>query len=84
MPKTETYSVIVRNPNSWDARTGIHEELRNCGHRHKSVETAQACLDKLTEWRCLCGRTAKRYAPCCGTPQNSTSAAWFHAEVKQN
>ena len=48
---TLTYSVIVRNPNSWSASTGIHEELCNCGHNHKSFATAKACYDRLTAWR---------------------------------
>lgn len=51
MSNTITYSVIVRNPNSWSASTGIHEELANCGHNHKSFATAQACYDRLTAWR---------------------------------
>ena len=46
-----TYSVIVRNPNSWDASTGIHEETAHCGHDHKSYEAAKACFDRLTAWR---------------------------------
>lgn len=79
-----TYSVIVRDPNSWSAATGIHQELANCGHKHKSLAAAQKCYDKLTEWRCLCGRTTKRYASCCGTPQNSTSATWYNARIEEN
>jgi hypothetical protein len=77
-----TYSVVVRNPNSWDAATGIHEELANCGHQHKSITTARACFDRLTAWHCLCGRSKNRYAPCCGTPHNSTSARWYHAQIE--
>lgn len=46
-----TYSVIVRNPNSWNASTGIHEELANCGHNHKSFAAADACKSRLTAWR---------------------------------
>jgi hypothetical protein len=46
-----TYSVVVRNPNSWSESTGIHEELANCGHKHKTIETAQACYSRLTVWR---------------------------------
>lgn len=46
-----TYSVIVRNPNSWSASTGIHEELANCGHKHKTYAAAKACFDRLTAWR---------------------------------
>lgn len=79
-----TYSVIVRDPNSWSASTGTHDELANCGHRHKSIATAQACKHKLTAWRCFCGRTTKSYAPCCHIPRNSTSARWYHAEVEDS
>ena len=68
-----TYSVIVRDPNSWSASTGVHAELANCGHRHQSIDTAQACMDRLTAWHCLCGSTTSQYAPCCHTPHNSTS-----------
>jgi hypothetical protein len=82
MPKAATYSVIVRDPNSWNAVTGIHQELANCGHHHKTHEAAEQCLSKLTAWRCLCGRTTKSYAPCCGTPHNSTSGKWYHATIE--
>jgi hypothetical protein len=79
-----TFSVTVRDPNSWNARTGIHEERNSCGHRHKTSEAANKCCAKLTEWRCLCGRTAKGYCGSCHTPNNSTSAAWWGAEVEEN
>jgi hypothetical protein len=82
MSSKTTYSVIVRNPNSWSASTGIHEELANCGHLHQTQDAAQACMDKLTAWYCLCGRTTKAYAPCCGTPRNSTNARWHGAAVE--
>jgi hypothetical protein len=82
MSNTITYSVIVRNPNSWSASTGIHEELANCGHNHKTAEAAEACRAKLQRSWCLCGRTSASYAPCCGTPHNSTSARWYHAQVE--
>ena len=38
------YSVIVRDPSSWNASTGLHRELANCGHKHRSIETAARCL----------------------------------------
>jgi hypothetical protein len=79
-----TYSVVVRDPNSWSARTGIHQEHANCGHAHRTVEAAQHCLEQLTAWHCLCGRTTKAYAPCCRTPHNFTSARWYHARVEDN
>ena len=79
-----TYSIVVRNPNSWDASTGIHEELANCGHHHKTIVTAQVCMDRLTAWHCLCGHTTSSYAPCCKTPQNSTSARWYNARIEDS
>ncbi len=81
---TAPYSVVARDPNSWSAGTGAHEELANCGHKHRTREAAEACKERLTAWRCLCGRTTKSYAPCCGTPHNSTSAKWYHAEVEDS
>ena len=83
-PEPLTYAVVVRDPNSWSASTGIHLELANCGHHHRTIEAAQHCLEKLTAWRCLCGRTTKSYAPCCHTPHNSTSARWYHARVEDS
>lgn len=79
-----TYSVVVRDANSWSRDTGIYSELDNCGHKHRTVEAAQKCLEALTAWRCLCGRTTKPYARCCGTPHNSTSAHWYHARIENN
>ena len=78
-----SYQVIVRDPNSWSRDTGIHTELNNCGHAHRTEEAAQKCLDKLTAWRCLCGRSTKRWAPCCRTSRNSTSATWYNAKVEE-
>lgn len=82
--KNATYSVIVRDSNSWNASTGVHKELANCGHKHKTHVTAEQCKAKLTAWYCACGRTTKNYAPCCGRPHNYTSAKWYHAIVEQN
>ena len=79
-----TFSVIVRDANSWDQSTGICAELANCGHAHRTVEAAQHCMDKLTAWHCLCGSTTKSYAPCCHTPHNSTSARWYHAHIEDS
>jgi hypothetical protein len=50
------------------AATGIHEELANCGHNHKSVETATACLRRLT----------KPYE------DGGIPATWYHAQVEDN
>lgn len=80
----KTYSVVVRDQNSWDSATGICTEIRNCGHKHRSEEAADKCMERLTAWWCLCGRTKQSFAPCCGTPRNGTSAAWYHARVEVN
>ena len=67
MPKT-TYSIIARDPNSWNGSTGIHEEIANCGHQHKSIATAQHCLDHLP----------RRFA------DGSYSATWYYARIEDN
>jgi len=67
MSKT-TYSVITRDPNSWNASTGIHEQLANCGHLHKSVATAQHCYDQLTR----------------RLEDGSWSATWYYARIEDN
>jgi hypothetical protein len=77
-----TFSVIVRDANSWDQSTGICAELANCGHAHRTIEAAQHCMEQLTAWHCFCGRTTQSYAPCCHTPHNSTSARWYHAHIE--
>lgn len=42
-----TYRVVVRDQNWWNQETGIHELLRECGHRHKSETAAGVCLHEL-------------------------------------
>jgi uncharacterized membrane protein YebE (DUF533 family) len=63
-----TYSVIVRNPNSWNAATGIHEELANCGHKHRTVQAGAACLANL----------AKPYE------DGGIPATWYNARLEEN
>lgn len=86
-----TYSVVVENPNSWDATTGIHEITAHCGHRHKSADAAERCLASLTRWYCIHGKsttTAAGYPARCsactgGLAQpNSTSARWYGASIR--
>ena len=55
-----TYSVVVRNPNSWNRPRASTKKLANCGHHHKTIVTAQACKDRLTAWHCLCGHTTQQ------------------------
>jgi hypothetical protein len=68
-----TYSVVVRDPNSWDAKTGINLLLRDCGHLHRTPQGAVRCMDKLTK---VTG----------GTWGNggSMSAAWFNSRIEDS
>jgi hypothetical protein len=47
--KATSYSVVVRDPNSWNASTGIHQELAHCGHKHRTLKGAAECLAIKTE-----------------------------------
>lgn len=85
-----TYSVIVRNPNSWtqneDGSNREYEITADCGHKHQSLAAAQACKDKLTAWYCNCGERSNAHHRRCssstGHTANSTSARWYHARVE--
>ena len=66
-----TYSVVVRDPNSWDAKTGIRCLLRDCGHNHRTLPAAAQCHAKLT--RITGGQWGNG---------GTTSAAWFKAVVE--
>jgi len=78
----ERYSVVVESGScSRDYRRW--EERAHCGHNHRTIEAAEACLDKLTRWYCNHGRpqgTACRH--CHGYAQgHSTSARWYNATI---
>lgn len=84
---TNYYCVVVRDPNSWSASTGIHLELANCGHRHKSVEAAATCKAKLTAWYCICGERSDSHRRCSsstGHRADHTSARWYHAQIEDS
>jgi hypothetical protein len=89
---SNTFSVIVRNSNSWaqneDGGNRVYEEVANCGHRHKTEAAAEACMTKLTAWRCNCGARSNSRTRCnssTGThSMDSTSALWHHSRVEQN
>ncbi len=70
--KPLTFSVVVRDCNSWDAKTGIHCLLRDCGHAHRSLATASHCHAKLTKVTGQWGNGG------------TTSAAWFNAVVESS
>jgi hypothetical protein len=50
-PKAATYSVVVRDPNSWSAATGIHQLVRDCGHAHKTPQAADKCACALLNYQ---------------------------------
>ena len=45
-----TYSVVVRNPNTWTITDGrrVFEEINRCNHEHQTVASAAACLKEFT------------------------------------
>lgn len=55
MTKKTTYTVRVRNPNSWSPVDGSREIVRECGHKHTSITTALRCERKLKDERMCCG-----------------------------
>ena len=63
-----SYSVVVRDPNSWCESTGIHEERANCGHNHKTIAAADACMERL----------------CKPYHDGSVPAPWYHTHVEDN
>jgi hypothetical protein len=86
-----TFRVIVRNPNSWtqnqDGSSRQYEITAECGHKHRTVETAQACLSQLTAWYCNCGELSNSHRRCSsstGHTANHTSARWYHAQIEDS
>ena len=78
----ERYSVVVESGScSQDYKKW--EERAHCGHAHRTIGAAEACMDKLTRWYCNHGRI--QGAPCrhCyGCAQgHSTSAKWYNARL---
>ena len=63
---------------------GALEMSSTCGHRHKTLATAQRCLAKLTDTTCDHGiRAGGRCSLCTGgraLPQN-TAAKWYNAVI---
>jgi hypothetical protein len=81
-----TYSVVVRDPNSWDAKTNINLLLHECGHNHKTIEAAEACHHRLLHSICSHGRlTGKPCSGCHGRAgQNSWSARWHNGRIEDS
>ena len=80
--RKETYSVVVES-GSCSQVYRRWEERANCGHAHKTIETANACMAKLTRRYCNHGRVAgTTCGACCGyARRNSTSARWYNATI---
>jgi hypothetical protein len=79
----ETYSVVVESGSS-DRTYTRWEEREHCGHKHRTIEAAEACKAKLTRWWCQHGRPAKSLCSQClgGVARaNSTNAAWYAARI---
>ena len=78
----EQYSVVVES--GWCSTDYRQWAWRaNCGHAHKTIEAAQACMAKLTRWFCNHGRIkGTPCAQCYGRAQgHSTSARWYNATI---
>ena len=78
----ETYSVVVES-GSCSPDYERWEERANCGHTHKTIAAAEACMAKLTRMYCDHGRVqGTPCSACCGYAQgNSCSATWYNARL---
>ena len=79
---TQRYSVVVES-GSCDPTYTRWEERVNCGHKHKTIDAAEACLAKLTRMYCQHGHVAgtpcKR---CLGYAKSQQcSATWYGAKI---
>jgi hypothetical protein len=85
-PTAATYSVVVRDPNSWFAATGIHQLVRDCGHAHKTPQAADKCAAKLLNYHCNHGRvTGTTCSDCHGRARaNNHSANWHLATIERS
>ena len=84
-----TYSIVVRNPNTWTECTDgshVYEELRRCSHAHDTVDAAVVCLTKLTQWYCLHEEPTGSFCEQCGgrAGHDHTSGEWYRARVEDS
>jgi len=78
----ETYSVVVES-GSFSPDGKRWEELRRCGHKHRTKEAAQACKDKLTQGYCQHGKRAGHYCKhChCNAPAQYCDGNWYNTRI---
>ena len=78
----ETYSAVVES-GSCSPDYQRWEERATCGHAHRTIEAAQACLARKTRWYCQHGRPAGGRCRHCGgsARAQSTSALWYNSTI---
>ena len=77
-----TYSVVVESGScSTDGKRW--EEREHCGHKHRTIQAAVKCQQKLTRYYCQHGRPAHTpCSRCLGYAQaQQTSAQWYNARI---
>lgn len=77
-----TYAAVVES-GSCSADYKRWEEIKHCGHNHRTIEAAEKCLSLKTRSYCNHGRiTGLPCRQCLGYAQNhSTSAAWYNGRI---
>ena len=83
----KTYTVVMRDAQTWDQVTGIRELVRDCGHHHRQLASAKACGRKLLHPRCEHGRASftTRCKLCLGPARMQRWAKdWFHFEIEDS
>ena len=81
-PKKEIYRAVVET-GTCDMDGRYWEERETCGHNHRSIETASACLAKKQRGWCNHGRPAGSLcARCYGYAKyHVTSALWYRGTI---
>jgi hypothetical protein len=81
-----TYSVVVRDPHTWNQVTGIRDILRECGHHHRTVSMAQACGKRLLKAHCEHGRPVGMRCKLCRGPARKMvwESAWESQELEDS
>jgi len=79
------YCMVAVETGSWsDTAPKRWEEARDCGHKHRTLNMAKRCRERLQQWYCEHGVAAgHRCGDCLGgtARSHSTSALWFNARI---